>query len=417
MTQNNKITGFLGRTEFITLVAGLIAINAFAIDIMLPGLQQIGESLGEADANRRQLVIPAYMLGFGVLQLIFGPLADRFGRRNPLLFGLGVYVLAALSANFVSDFNTLVALRFLQGAGAAASAVIAVALVRDLFVGDQMAKTLSLVFMVLMVSPILAPGLGQFLLTIMSWKGLFAFMAGLGALVMLWVFFRLPETLKPEDQRPFTFTSIVEGFGIVFGNRVSLSYIIATALIFGALMGFLTSSQQIYVEHFNMGVWFPAFFAAGGICSAIGGFINSQAVTRYGMEKLSHRALAVFAALAAVMLVFGLLHMMPVWLFFGLSCLLFACFSFIMSNFGALAMMPLGAVAGTAASTQGFLQMVIGAALGAMIGQFYNGTTVPLAAGFVVLSGLAYVIIRLGTVSAAPVPHTAATSHRQSPPH
>jgi MFS transporter, DHA1 family, multidrug resistance protein len=414
---HTKVIGRLGRTEFITLVAGLIAINAFAIDIMLPGLQQIGESLGEADANRRQLVIPAYMLGFGVLQLIFGPLADRFGRRNPLLFGLGVYVLAALSANFVSDFNTLVALRFLQGAGAAASAVIAVALVRDLFVGDQMAKTLSLVFMVLMVSPILAPGLGQFLLTIMSWKGLFAFMAGLGALVMLWVFFRLPETLKPEDQRPFTFTSIVEGFGIVFGNRVSLSYIIATALIFGALMGFLTSSQQIYVEHFNMGVWFPAFFAAGGICSAIGGFINSQAVTRFGMEKLSHRALAVFAALAAVMLVFGLLQMMPVWLFFGLSCLLFGCFSFIMSNFGALAMMPLGAVAGTAASTQGFLQMVIGAALGAMIGQFYNGTTVPLAAGFVVLSGLAYVIIRLGTVSAAPVPHTAATSHRQSPPH
>jgi MFS transporter, DHA1 family, multidrug resistance protein len=399
------IVGRLGRTEFITLVAGLIAINAFAIDIMLPGLQQIGESLGEVDPNRRQLVIPAYMLGFGVLQLIFGPLADRFGRRNPLLFGLGVYVLAALSANFVSDFNTLVILRFLQGAGAAASAVIAVALVRDLFVGDQMAKTLSLVFMVLMVSPILAPGLGQFLLTIMSWKGLFAFMAGLGTLIMLWVFFRLPETLKPEDQRPFTFRSIVEGFGVVFGNRVSLSYIIATALIFGALMGFLTSSQQIYVELFNMGPWFPAFFAAGGMCSAIGGFVNSQAVTRYGMEKLSHRALGVFVVLAIIMLAFGLLNIMSVWLFFGLSCLLFACFSFIMSNFGALAMMPLGAVAGTAASTQGFLQMVIGAALGAMIGQFYNGTTVPLAAGFVVLSGLAFVIIRMGTVSVPHAPH------------
>ncbi len=399
-SQRTPVVGRLGRTEFITLVAGLIAINAFAIDIMLPGLQQIGESLGEADPNRRPLVIPAYMLGFGVLQLIFGPLADRFGRRNPLLFGLGIYVVAALSANFVSDFNTLLALRFLQGAGAAASAVIAVALVRDLFVGDQMAKTLSLVFMVLMVSPILAPGLGQFLLTVMSWKGLFVFMAGLGALIMLWVFFRLPETLKPGDQRPFTFISIIEGFSMVFGNRLSLSYIIATALIFGALMGFLTSSQQIYVEHFNMGVWFPAFFAAGGICSAIGGFVNSQAVTRYGMEKLSHRALAVFVGLSTLMLGLGPLNMMSVWVFFGLSCLLFACFSFVMSNFGALAMMPLGAVAGTAASTQGFLQMVIGAALGALIGQFYNGTTVPLAAGFVLLSGLAYIIIRMGTLSA-----------------
>ena len=391
-----KVVGRLGRIEFITLVAALIAINAFAIDIMLPGLQQIGESLGEADANRRQLVIPAYMLGFGVLQLVFGPLADRFGRRKPLLFGLGIYCLAALSAFFVTDFGSLVILRFLQGAGAAASAVIAVALVRDLFVGDQMAKTLSLVFMVLMVSPILAPGLGQFLLTVMDWRGLFGFMAGLGFLVTLWVFFRLPETLKPEHRRAFTPGSIVEGFGIVFGNRVSLSYILATALIFGALMGFLTSSPQIYAEHYGMGNWFPAFFAAGGVCSAFAGFVNSQAVTRFGMVRLSHGALAVFTVIAAVALVLGLVQALPVFLFFALTCLLFMSFSFIMSNFGALAMMPLGAVAGTAASTQGFLQMVIGATLGAMIGLFYDGTTVPLTMGFTVLAVLAGLIIYFG---------------------
>jgi MFS transporter, DHA1 family, multidrug resistance protein len=401
MTSSTKVIGSLGRIEFITLVAGLIAINAFAIDIMLPGLQQIGESLGEADANRRQLVIPAYMLGFGVLQLVFGPLADRFGRRMPLLCGLGIYVAAALSANFVSDFNPLLILRLLQGAGAAASAVIAVALVRDLFVGDEMAKTLSLVFMVLMVSPILAPGLGQFLLTIMSWKGLFAFMAGLGALIMLWVFFRLPETLKPEDQRPFTARSIIEGFGIVFGNRISLSYILATALLFGALMGFLTSSQQIYVQQFGMGVWFPALFAAGGICSAIGGFVNSQAVTRFGMVRLSHAALIVFTTVSIIMLLLAWANMLPVYVFFGLSCILFTTFSFIMSNFGALAMMPLGEVAGTAASTQGFLQMVIGASLGAMIGQLYDGTAVPLAAGFVMLSVVSFIIIRIGAGKSA----------------
>jgi MFS transporter, DHA1 family, multidrug resistance protein len=300
----------------------------------------------------------------------------------------------------VSGFDALVVLRLLQGAGAAASAVIAVALVRDLFVGDQMAKTLSLVFMVLMVSPILAPGLGQFLLTVMSWKGLFAFMAGLGALVMLWVFLRLPETLKPEDRRDFTPRAIVEGFGIVFGNRVSLSYIMATALIFGALMGFLTSSQQIYVELFKMGPWFPAFFAAGGICSAVAGFVNSQAVTRFGMVKLSHIALGVFAAVSTIMLLVGVMQGMTVWLFFGLSCLLFMTFSFIMSNFGALALMPLGEVAGTAASTQGFLQMVIGASIGAVIGQFYDGSTVPLALGFVILSVLAGAIIKFGTAKA-----------------
>jgi MFS transporter, DHA1 family, multidrug resistance protein len=391
-----KVVGKLGQVEFIALVAALIAINAFAIDIMLPGLQQIGESLGEADENRRQLVIPAYMLGFGILQLVFGPLADRFGRRLPLLAGVAIYMLAALAANFVTDFNTLIALRFLQGAGAAASAVIGIALVRDLFVGDQMAKTLSLVFMVMMVSPILAPSLGQFLLTIMSWKGLFAFMAGLGGLVWVWIFLRLPETMKDENRRAFSVTSIIEGFAIVFGNRVSLSYIMATAFLFGSLMGFLTSSQQIYVQQFGVGAWFPAFFAAGGVAAAVSGFANSQLVTRIGMKVLSHRALWAFTACALVMLFLGLAGLMNVWLFFACSIGLFVSFNFIMSNFGALAMVPLGEVAGTAASTQGFLQMVIGASIGALIGQSYDGTTVPLAAGFCILSAVALVIIRVG---------------------
>ena len=393
----HKVVGKLGRVEFIALVAGLIMINAFAIDIMLPGLQQIGESLGEADPNRRQLVIPAYMLGFGVLQLVFGPLADRFGRRVPLLCGVGIYMLAALSANFVTDFNALIVLRFLQGAGAAASAVIGLALVRDLFIGDEMAKTLSLIFMVMMVSPILAPALGQFLLTVMNWQGLFAFMAGLGGLVWLWIYFRLPETLKFENRRAFTLKSIVEGFGIVFGNRVSLSYIMATALLFGALMGFLTSAQQIYVVQFNMGAWFPAFFAVGGVAAALSGFANSQLVSRFGMKKLSSIALTIFAANSVLILVLSLAGIMHVWLFLGLSLIWFISFNFIMANFGALAMMPLGEVAGTAASTQGFLQMVVGASIGAVIGQFYNGTTVPLALGFVILSILAGIVVSFGT--------------------
>lgn len=392
-----KIIGRLGKPEFITLVAGLIAINAFAIDIMLPGLQRIGESLGEADANRRQLVIPSYMLGFGIFQLAFGPLADRFGRRRPLLGGVGIYCLAALCAFFVTDFNSLLILRFLQGAGASASAVIAMALVRDLFVGDAMAKTLSLVFMVMMVSPIIAPGLGQFLLTVMDWRGLFGFMAGLGVIILLWIFLRLPETLKPENRRAFTFTSIVEGFGIVFGNRISLSYIMATALLFGALMGFLTSSQQIYVSLYDMGQWFPAFFAAGGIAAAVSGFANAQLVGRLGMVKLSHTALAVFGVNSIIMLVLGYVGLLPVWAFFVLSCVWFITFNFIFSNFGALAMMPLGQVAGTAASTQGFLQMVIGASIGAFIGQMFDGTTLPLALGSVILTLGAWLIVSIGT--------------------
>jgi MFS transporter, DHA1 family, multidrug resistance protein len=391
-----RIAGRIGRFEFIALVAAMIAVNAFAIDIMLPGLQQIGAALGEADANRRQLVIPAYMLGFGLLQIVFGPLADRYGRKGPLLVGLVLYCIAALFAFMVTDFDMLVVLRFLQGAGAAASAVIAMALVRDLFVGDQMAKTMSLVFMVLMISPILAPSLGQLLLTLMDWRGLFAFMAGLGVLVTVWVFLRLPETLKPEHRRPLSFSSVIGGFGIVFSNRIAFSHIMATALLFGALMGFLNSSQQIYVGHFGMGLWFPAFFAAGGMISAGAGFINSQIVARHGMRAISKWALVVFLAGSLVMLALGAAGLLNVWLFFGLSAIWFFTFSMIMPNFGALAMEPLGAVAGTAASAQGFLQMIIGAAIGLVIGQLYDGTPVPMALGCVVLAVMAGILIWWG---------------------
>ena len=409
---SDRVAGRLGRLEFVVLVAALIAINAFAIDIMLPGLQQIGAGLGEPDPNRRQLVIPAYMLGFGVLQLVFGPLSDRFGRRGPLLFGLGIYCLAALSAYLVTDFNQLVALRFIQGAGAAASAVIATALVRDLFVGDAMARTLSLVFMVLMISPILAPGLGQGLLQVMQWRGLFLFMALVGILVTIWVALRLPETLKPENRRALTFNSVIEGFGIVFTNRIATGYSLAVAMIFGALMGFLNSSQQVYVEHYGVGTWFPAYFAASAAFSALGGFANSRLVVRFGMRRLAHGALAAFCAAAALMLVLGLADLLPLPAFLGLSMVIFFAFSMIMPNFGALALEPLGAVAGTAASTQGFLQMSLGAGLGTVIGQFFDGTAVPLALGFFGL-GLA---AALCVAAAGRSPGTAGEGVPASPP-
>jgi DHA1 family bicyclomycin/chloramphenicol resistance-like MFS transporter len=390
---SNLVAGRLGRLEFIAMVAALIAINAFAIDIMLPGLQQIGAGLGEPDPNRRQLVIPAYMLGFGVLQLVFGPLSDRFGRRGPLLFGLGIYCLAAVSAFLVTDFSHLVFLRFVQGAGAAASAVIATALVRDLFVGDAMARTMSLVFMVLMISPILAPGLGQALLQVIEWRGLFLFMALVGICVTIWVALRLPETLKPENRRPLTFGAVIEGFGIVFSNRIATGYILAVAMIFGALMGYLNSSQQLYVEHYGVGTWFPAYFAAGAAFSALGGFANSKLVEHLGMRRLAHGALLAFIGAAALMVVLELAGALPLPAFVALSMVIFFAFSMIMPNFGALALEPLGAVAGTAASTQGFLQMVLGAAIGTAIGQLFDGTAVPLAIGFFGLGLIARLLV------------------------
>jgi len=398
-----KVVGRLGRFEFITLIAALIAINAFAIDVMLPGLQQIGAGLGEADPNRRQLVIPAYMLGFGVLQIVFGPLSDRYGRRKPLLVGLVIYCVAALSAYVVTDFNSLVLLRCVQGAGAAGSAVIAMALIRDLFVGDEMSKTMSLAFMVMMVSPIFAPIIGQVLLLAFDWRGLFAFMACLGAIVTVWTYVRLPETLKPENKRPFGIGPMIEGFGIVFSNHVAMRYVLATALLFGGLLGFLTSAQQIYVGIYQVGAWFPAFFATAGAAAALGGFANSQLVEKYGMRRIAFLSLVVFIATVPVLLIGSTFGALPVWLFLLINAVQFFTFSMIMPNFGSLALEPLGEVAGTAASAQGFLQMVLGAGIGTYVGQQFNGTVIPFGIAQLVLSVLA-LALTFGAGRSRPVP-------------
>jgi MFS transporter, DHA1 family, multidrug resistance protein len=397
---SQPIVGKLGRIELIALVTSLIAINAVAIDIMLPGLQQIGADLGEADPNRRQLVIHAYLLGFGVLQVLFGPLSDRYGRRKPLLLGIAIYLLAAAGCLLVSDFNHLLVMRLLQGSGAAASAVIAMALVRDLFEGEQMAKTLSLVFMVLMVSPIVAPTLGQLIMAFLPWKSIFVAMFVFGAGVLTWVWLRLPETLKPEHRRAFTPKSVVEGFGIVFGNRIATAYIISSALMFSNLFAYLGSAQQIFTESFHAGALFVPLFALCAACTSLGAFTNARFVARWGMRRLALGAVAVFVLGSLLMAMLGLLGWLNLVVFTLLMALIFFAFSSIGPNFGALALEPLGDVAGTAASAQGFLQLVIGSLLGAWIGQLYDGTPIPLAVSFAVLGLVAGAIVLAGDTRA-----------------
>ncbi|MEX0628362.1 MAG: MFS transporter, partial [Cucumibacter sp.] len=238
----------LSRLEFISLVASMMALNAMAIDIMLPAFPLIGAALSVADHNHVQFVLSSYLIGFGVGQLFLGPIVDRYGRRNPLLLGLGVYALAALAAAISPDFGLLLAFRFLQGLGAAAPRVVAMSVVRDTFSGRAMAEVMSLVFVVFMAVPVIAPSIGQVIVLVAPWQFIFLCMVAMGSAVALWAYFRLPETLAPENQRPLKSGVIVEGFGIVFSNRAAMMYGIAPGVILGALFGFLNTVQPIYTE-------------------------------------------------------------------------------------------------------------------------------------------------------------------------
>lgn len=381
------------RWEFIALAAGLMALNALAIDIMLPGLQQIGASLGVENENHRQYVITAYFAGMAFALLAFGPASDRFGRRGPLLLGLGVYIVAAFAAAFSPTFEMLLALRFIQGVGAASTRVIAVSMVRDRFGGRQMAETMSLIFMVFMVIPVIAPGIGQIVLLVSTWHMIFICMGTIALAITLWAALRLPETLAPENRMPFNPSAIADAFTVVLTTRASLCYTLASTFVFGALFGFINSAQQVYVGIYGLGVWFPVVFAAIAGMMAVSNFLNSRLVVRVGMRRLSHGALLGFLAVSTIWFAWSLFEELPLSAFLILFSAAMFQFGWIGANFNAMAMEPLGRIAGTASSVQGFIQTLGGGVIGAAIGQFYNGTTMPLAAGFCGVAAIGLVMV------------------------
>ncbi len=305
-------TSMRGRGEFIALIAAIMAINALAVDIMLPGLPQIGASLGVQSENHVQFVITAYLLGFGVSQLFYGPLSDRFGRRLPLFGGLVIYILAALASAVVTDFTTLIVLRVLQGLGAAGTRVIAVSVVRDKFAGRQMAEVMSLVMMVFMILPVVAPATGQLIMLLGEWHLIFLSMALMALIVGMWAFFRLPETLPASNRRPLTVRSVIGGFGIVLSNRVALFYMLGTSFILGALFGYINSAQQIFVGIYELGALFPLAFAAVAMTLALASFMNSRLVGRFGMRRISQSMLLVFTGFSLLWMVLSVTMEGPV---------------------------------------------------------------------------------------------------------
>ena len=393
-----KVLGGMGRVEFIALMAFLMALNALAIDIMLPGLQEIGAALNVENVNHRQYVVSAYLIGFGIAQLFYGPIADRFGRRMPMIIGLTIYVVSSLAVVLVPSFESLLVLRFIQGIGSAATRVITVSIVRDVFGGRQMAEVMSLIMMVFMVIPVVAPGTGQVIMLFGDWLWIFVFMALIAVIVGVWMYVRLPETLAPEDVRPFTVKVIFDGFRIVLTNRVALCYTIASTFIFGALFGFINSAQQVYVGIYGLGVWFPVAFAGVALFMALASFVNAKLVGRFGMRKLSHGSLLGFITINFIWLVVQLVGPapMPFALFITFFALAMFQFGWIGSNFNSLAMEPLGHVAGTASAVLGFMGTIGGSVIGAVIGQAFDGTALPMVAGFFVVSVIGLVFVLIG---------------------
>jgi len=384
-----------GTRETTALLAGLMALNAFAIDAMIPALPAIGEALAVAQENQRQLVVVAYMFGFGATQLIWGPLADRFGRKPILAVGIGLYAAFALLCAIAGSFELLIAGRFLQGAAAAVTRVLVIAMVRDLFKGEAMARVMSLVFMVFMVVPVLAPSIGQAVLLVAPWRAIFVVLAAYGLAMLAWSWLRLPETLHPEYRRSLAWRDIGAAAWATIKEPQSRGYTLALTVTFGALTAYIASVQQIVFDAFDAPGAIGLVFAAVAAPMALASWGNSKFVGRFGLRRVGHGGAVAFALVTAVHALIGATGGETLPLFIILQGLAMACFAFTSSNVGTLAMEHMGPIAGTASSVQGVVGTIGGATIGLLIGQAFDGTAQPFLWGMAGCASLSLIIILL----------------------
>jgi len=370
--------------EFMALMALLMSMTAMSIDIMLPALPEIGASLGVPDIAQLPLVVTIFMVGMAIGQLVWGPLADRFGRRRPLLLGLALFVLATIVAATTQSFSQFLAARFFQGIGGSVGRIIVTTIVRDLFVGRQMARVMSMIMMVFILVPMLAPSIGQLIILVGTWRWLFAVLLAASLTAFIWASYRLPETrpLLAAGTRRLT---VGEAFALVLSNRVTFGYGIASGFVLGLLVAYIASAQQVFGAAYGLGKLFSFAFGSVACAIALASFTNSRLVRRLGMRRLSHTALVTHLGLSTTLALLGTIVPLPLWLALGGMAACAFLYGLILANFNAIAMQPMGRAAGMAASLTGSYSTAAGALFGTLIARQFNGTILPLFTGFAVL--------------------------------
>lgn len=372
--------------EFIALVALTISLIAMSVDSMLPALGSIAADLGANGPNDRQLVLTAFFGGLTVGQLVYGPISDSTGRKPAIYAGIACFLLGGLICAFAHDFTTMLLGRALQGFGGAGPRIVIVAMVRDLYAGRAMARVMSFAMAVFILVPILAPSIGQLLLLIADWRFIFYGLVIVGLLDLLWIWTRRPETLAPEDRVPLSLGHILRAARQAATHRVTLGYTLASGFVFGAFISYLGMSQQIFQEQYGTGELFAMYFAILAAGIGLASITNAQLVMRFGMRNLSKWALraACLLSLGFLGIAFLLGGHPPLWAFVTFMTVLFFFNGLLFGNYNALAMEPMGHIAGVAAAVIGSLSSLLAVAAGTPIGLLYDGTVIPLVAGFAI---------------------------------
>ncbi|MCP4297692.1 MAG: multidrug effflux MFS transporter [Proteobacteria bacterium] len=381
--------------EFISLMALLMSLVAMAVDTMLPAMAQIGTSLGVRNPNDNQLIISSVFLGMALGLMLYGPLSDSYGRKNAIFLGMSIFLLGNLISIFSTDFTFMLIGRVFQGFGGCACRVVTVAMIRDKFEGQAMARVMSLIMMFFIMVPALAPSIGQGILFIATWRAIFGFVLAVAIIGVLWLHFRQPETLVEKNRRQFSSSIIFAGIRETFKKQISRTYMIAAGIIFGSFVGYLSSAQQILQIQYELGESFTIYFGSLALVVGVSTYMNSRLVMKYAMEAICLLALTILSITSVLFYVYAKsfsghpsLTALMVYL-----AIIFFCFGFLIGNFNALAMQPLGHIAGIANSVISSVQTLLSVVIGGLIGQYYNATVLPLILGFMLCGVSAFVCI------------------------
>ena len=391
----------LPQVELVMLLAALMSMMAFSIDSIMPALPQIAREFIPGAPSQAQFTISAFVLGTGAGQLFIGPFSDSFGRRPALILGVGLFIAGALAARAAGSFDALLAYRFVQGLGAAASRIVSQALMRDLYSGREQARIGSLVFTFFVIVPALAPLIGQWIvLATGGWRGLFSVYFGMGVVILAWFLLRQPETLAVHNRRAFRLAPVYEAIVEVLKTPVALRYLVVASLGFGQLLGYINSAQQVFTDTLGAGTRFPLYFAGIALLSGISGFLNARLVMRFGMRPMARAAFGAQALIATMVWagwqwgpVDGLAPAAQLGLYVAWSVTLFFMNGLTFGNVTALAMEPLGHIAGTAAAVLGALSSVLAIAIAIPVGLAFDGTPRALLLGVALCSIAAFGLV------------------------
>jgi len=373
--------------EFVILVALIISLVALSIDAMLPALPEIATDLGVEDINDSQFVISVFFAGMALGQMFFGPLSDSVGRRPAILSGFVVFAVGCVLAIVAADFEQMLWGRFLQGIGAAGPRIVSIALVRDQYKGREMARVMSFVMTVFILVPVFAPAVGQLILSLADWRFIFVMFLGLALVIGIWFWKRQPETLTKERRIVFSLAQLILDTTAILRIRVALGYTLTMGLIFGAFIGYLSSSQQIFQVQYQLNQLFPLYFGILACSVGCASLVNARLVMRFGMSRLSRFALFVIGFLSLPFFLLALIYdgHPNLYLLMFYLLIVFFFFGILFGNLNALAMEPLGHIAGLGSAVVGSLSTFISVALGAIVAYAYDNTVLPLVLGFSVL--------------------------------